>query len=91
MLAPRAAAAALLLAAALFRIHNAWAAAPLSGFDGPFHAAYIGILHYEGRIPSSTRAGPRSTRRLTTLLSDGIWRFLPSEWTPNTVLFACIC
>ena len=37
--------------ATVLRLHNAWVAPPLSGFDGPFHGAYVGILHFESRWP----------------------------------------
>lgn len=46
--------AALVLAfalAAALRIHNAWVAPPLSGFDGPYHAAYVGSIVWDGRFP----------------------------------------
>ncbi|MEZ4217400.1 MAG: glycosyltransferase family 39 protein [Myxococcota bacterium] len=37
--------------AALLRLHDAWSAPPLSGFDGPYHAAYLGAIVWDGRFP----------------------------------------
>jgi 4-amino-4-deoxy-L-arabinose transferase-like glycosyltransferase len=87
MAATRVASIALFLVAALLRIHNAWVALPLSGYDGPYHAAYIGILHFEGRVPLQHESWSTFHPPLYYALCDLIWRLLPGGWEPHTVLF----
>ena len=49
--------AGLFASAAILQVHNAWVALPLSGFDGPGHATYIGILHFEADFYWALTAG----------------------------------
>ena len=74
--------------AALLRLHNAWAALPLSGFDGPYHAAYIGIIHLDGRIPLSHESWSTYHPPLYYGLSALVWKLLPASVGPRGVLMA---
>ncbi|MDB4433169.1 glycosyltransferase family 39 protein [bacterium] len=74
--------------AAVLRLHNAWAALPLSGFDGPFHAAYVGIIHYEGRLPSPYESWSTFHPPLYYALCALLWDILPTSLDSRGVLFA---
>ena len=74
--------------AAILRLHNAWVALPLSGFDGLYHAAYIGILHLDGRIPLSHESWSTYHPPLYYGLSALVWKLLPASAGPRTVLVA---
>lgn len=79
---------ALLLVSALLRVHNAWVASPLSGYDGPYHAAYIGILHFEGRFPLQDESWSTFHPPFYYALCAAVWELLPDAWGPHAVLFA---
>ena len=74
--------------AALLRLHNAWVALPLSGFDGPYHAAYIGIIHLDGRIPLGHESWSTYHPPLYYALCALLWKLLPESAGPHAVLFA---
>ena len=84
----RAAIVSIFAMAALLRLHNAWAALPLSGFDAPYHAAYIGIIHLDGRIPLSHESWSTYHPPLYYGLSAVVWKLLPESVGPQGVLFA---
>jgi hypothetical protein len=75
------------LAAAL-RLHGAWVAQPLSGYDGPFHATNIGILLFEGRIPLPHEGWSTFHPPLYYAISALLWALLPDDLSPHSVLFA---
>jgi hypothetical protein len=83
----RAGLAFLFAAAAVLRVHNAWVTPPLAGFDGAYHAAYIGIIHLEGRWPLSQESWSTFHPPLYYALSALIWRLLPDDLGPHAVLF----
>ena len=87
MTAPRAVLACLFAAASVLRVHNAWVTPPLAGFDGPYHAAYIGIIHLEGRWPLSQESWSTFHPPLYYALSALIWNLLPDRFGPHAVLF----
>jgi len=78
--------AALFALAAVLRLHNAWAALPLSGFDGLYHAAYIGIIHLDGRIPLSHESWSTYHPPLYYGLSAIVWKLIPESFGPRGVL-----
>ena len=80
--------AGLLLVACVLRVHNAWVAPAFSGFDGPFHASYIGILHFEQRLPLPDEGWSTFHPPLYYAVCAIIWRLLPSSVDPHTALFA---
>jgi 4-amino-4-deoxy-L-arabinose transferase-like glycosyltransferase len=83
----RAALACLFVAGAVLRLHNAWVTPPLAGFDGVYHAAYIGIIHLEGRWPLSQESWSTFHPPLYYALSALIWSLLPDRLGPHAVLF----
>lgn len=87
----RALAAVLFAAAALLRLHGAWSAPPLTGFDGPYHAAYIGILHGERRWPLPDEGWATFHPPLYYALSALLWGLLPQDLPARGVLFALRC
>jgi hypothetical protein len=74
-------------AAGVLRVHNAWVTPPLAGFDGPYHAAYIGIIFLEGRWPLSQESWSTFHPPLYYALSALIWKLLPDHLGPHAVLF----
>jgi hypothetical protein len=78
----------LFAAAAVLRLHNAWVTPPLAGFDGAYHAAYIGIIHLEGRWPLARESWSTFHPPLYYALSALVWRWLPSGLGSHSVLFA---
>ena len=74
--------------AALLRLHNVWAAPVLGGFDGPYHAAYIGILHWEGRLPLADESWSTYHPPLYYLICAAVWELLPAEMSARGVLTA---
>jgi 4-amino-4-deoxy-L-arabinose transferase-like glycosyltransferase len=86
--APRVALFCLFAAAAVLRLHNAWGTPPLAGFDGPYHAAYIGIIHLEHRWPLSQESWSTFHPPLYYALSALVWGLLPERLGPHAVLFA---
>jgi len=80
--------AALFLGAAVLRLHDAWLAAPLSGFDGPFHAAYVGLLHWDGHWPLPDEGWSTHHPPAYYLLCALVWQALPDATSPGWVLFA---
>lgn len=80
--------AGLFASAAILDVHNAWVALPFSGFDGPGHAAYIGILHFEGRLPLATEGWSTPHPPFYYALCALLWGLLPSDLSSHTVLFA---
>lgn len=80
--------AGILLLACVLRVHNAWVAPALSGFDGPFHASYIGILHFEHRLPLPGEGWSTFHPPLYYVACAIIWGLLPSSVDPHTELFA---
>jgi len=76
------------LLAAAVRVHGAWSAPPLSGFDGPYHAAYIGTLFFDGRIPLMDEGWSTDHPPLYYALCALVWRLLPSDASSHAVLFA---
>ena len=72
--------------AAVLRIHNAWVAPPLSGFDGPYPGAYIGAWGWVGRfqLPHWFSNHPP----LYYAVSAALWKLLPSSLGAHGVLFA---
>jgi hypothetical protein len=72
--------------AAVLRIHNAWVAPALSGFDGPYHAAYIGEIYWNGRfqLPHGFTNHPP----LYYAVSAALWKLLPGSLSGPAVLFA---
>ncbi len=77
---------ALFAIAAALRIHNAWVAPPLSGFDGPYHGAYVGAIVWEGRFQQPhwfTNHPP-----LYYAVSAAVWKLLPDGLGAHGVLFA---
>ena len=87
MTAQRAALACLFAAASVLRVHNAWVTPPLAGFDGPYHAAYIGIIFLEGRWPLSQESWSTFHPPLYYALSALVWSLLPDRLGPHAVLF----
>jgi 4-amino-4-deoxy-L-arabinose transferase-like glycosyltransferase len=85
--AQRAVLACLFAAASVLRVHNAWVTPPLAGFDGPYHAAYIGIIHLEGRWPLSQESWSTFHPPLYYALSAALWGLLPDRFGPHAVLF----
>jgi hypothetical protein len=79
---------ALWAAAAILRLHGAWSAQPLTGFDGPYHAAYIGILHLEHRWPLPGESWSTFHPPLYYALSALLWGLLPEQLPARGVLFA---
>jgi len=77
---------ALFCLAAVLRTHNAWVTFPLSGFDGPYHGAYIGALHWDGRVqpPHWFSNHPPLYYALTAM----VWRVLPTDLSAQSTLFA---
>ena len=88
MTATRAALFCLFAAASVLRVHNAWVTPPLAGFDGPYHAAYIGIIHLDGRWPLSQESWSTFHPPLYYALSALLWSLLPDRLGPHAVLFA---
>ncbi len=88
MTTQRTALACLFAAAVVLRVHNAWVTPPLAGFDGPYHAAYIGIIHLEGRWPLSQESWSTFHPPLYYALSALVWSGLPDRLGPHAVLFA---
>jgi len=86
--AQRAALACLFAAASVLRVHNAWVTPPLAGFDGPYHAAYIGIIYLEGRWPLSQESWSTNHPPLYYALSALVWSLLPDRLGPHAVLFS---
>lgn len=80
--------ALLFLGAAVLRLHDAWLAAPLSGYDGPFHAAYLGVIHWEGRWPLPDEGWSTHHPPLYYALCALVWKLLPAATSPSWVLFA---
>lgn len=78
----------LFVVAAILRLHNAWVQPPLSGFDGPFHGTYVGILHDEGRLPLPGESWSTFHPPLYYLLCAAIWSAMPDAASPRAVLFA---
>lgn len=76
---------ALFVVAAILRVHNAWVAAPLSGFDGIYHGAYIGGIYWDGRfqLPHGFTNHPPLYYGLSALL----WKLIPESASSHTVLF----
>jgi 4-amino-4-deoxy-L-arabinose transferase-like glycosyltransferase len=74
--------------AAVVRIHGAWSASPLSGFDGPYHAAYIGTLFFDGRLPLMNEGWSTDHPPFYYALCALIWRVLPADASAHAVLFA---
>jgi 4-amino-4-deoxy-L-arabinose transferase-like glycosyltransferase len=79
--------AAVFALAALLRIHGAAAAPPLSGFDGPYHAANIGILFFDGRLPLPHEGWSTFHPPLYYAVSAAIWKLLPGSASGETLLF----
>lgn len=73
--------------AAIVRVHGAWVAPPLSGFDGPYHAANVGIVLFEGRLPLPHEGWSTFHPPLYYALCAGVWRLLPDDASPRVVLF----
>ena len=71
----------------MLRVHNAWVTPPLAGFDGPYHAAYIGIIFLEGRWPLSQESWSTFHPPLYYALSALVWKLLPDGLGPHAVLF----
>ena len=88
MTASRAVLFCLFAAASVLRVHNAWVTPPLAGFDSPYHAAYIGIIHLEGRWPLSQESWSTFHPPLYYALSALLWSALPDRLGPHAVLFA---
>ena len=68
---------ALLGLAAILRLHGAWTAPPLSGFDGPYHGGYIGAIVWDGRLqpPLDFTNHPP----LYYAVSAALWKLLPAD------------
>lgn len=79
---------ALFLVAAALRVHNAWLALPLSGYDGPFHAANIGIILFEGRLPLPHEGWSTFHPPFYYAVSAFLWKLLPAGLSAHGVLFA---
>jgi hypothetical protein len=75
-----------IVVAAGLRLHAAWTAPPLSGFDGPYHGAYIGAIFWDGRFQPPI--GFTNHPPLYYAVSAAIWRALPDATSPHGVLFA---
>jgi len=75
----------LVVLAALLRVHNAWVAYPLSGFDGPYHGAYLGAIYWDGRfqLPHGFTNHPPLYYGWSAL----VWRLLPADLSAHAVLF----
>jgi hypothetical protein len=73
--------------AALLRIHGAATAPPLSGFDGPYHAANIGILFFDGRLPLPHEGWSTFHPPLYYAVSAAIWNLVPESASGETLLF----
>jgi hypothetical protein len=78
----------LFVLAAVLRLHDAWLAAPLSGFDGPYHAAYLGVIHWEGRLPLPDEGWSTNHPPFYYGLCALVWWLLPSGTSPWGVLLA---
>lgn len=80
--------AGLFALAVLLRLHDAWVALPLSGFDGPFHAANIGIMRFQGRLPLPDDGWFASFHPpVYYAVSALAWLALPRQLDPHSVLF----
>lgn len=79
---------ALFALAAILRLHNAWVAAPLSGFDGPYHASYVGILVHEGRLPLAHEGWSTFHPPLYYSICAAVWSLLPPQLDAHATLFA---
>jgi 4-amino-4-deoxy-L-arabinose transferase-like glycosyltransferase len=79
---------ALFALSALVRLHGAWIAPPLSGFDGPFHAANIGVILFEGRLPLPNEGWATFHPPFYYAVSAALWALLPDALSSHAVLFA---
>jgi len=79
---------ALFALSALVRVHGAWIAPPLSGFDGPFHAANIGVILFEGRLPLPNEGWATFHPPFYYAVSAALWALLPDALSSHAVLFA---
>ncbi|MEE3330538.1 MAG: glycosyltransferase family 39 protein [Myxococcota bacterium] len=72
--------------AAILRVHNAWVAAPMSGFDGVYHAAYVGGIYWDGyfQLPHGFTNHPPLYYSLSAL----VWKLVPDSASSFTALFA---
>lgn len=78
----------LFVAAIGLRLHGAWVAPPLSGFDGPYHAAYIGILAFEDRMPLPNEGWSTDHPPLYYAVSSLLWKSMPDRASAHTILVA---
>lgn len=79
--------ALLFLSAAVLRLHDVWLAAPLSGFDGPFHAAYLGLMHWDGHWPLPDQGWSTHHPPFYYAVSSLVWKLLPQATSPGWTLF----
>ncbi len=79
---------ALFALAAALRLHNAWMAPPLSGYDGPFHAAYTSVLYHEHRLPLPHEGWSTFHPPLYYATTAALWTALPDLLGPRWILYA---
>ncbi|NRA03841.1 MAG: glycosyltransferase family 39 protein [Myxococcales bacterium] len=79
---------ALFALAAALRMHNAWVAPPLSGFDGPFHAAYMGVVYHDHRLPLPHEGWSTFHPPLYYATTAALWTALPDLLGPRWILYA---
>ncbi len=72
----RAALTLLALAISAHYAWNAWTVTPLSGYDGPGHAAYIFTILEEGRLPDPYQGWSTFHPPIYYVLAAGVWQLL---------------
>ncbi len=55
---------------------NVWTVTPLSGYDGPGHAAYIFTILEEGRLPDPYQGWSTFHPPIYYVLAAGVWQLL---------------
>ena len=78
---------ALFALAAALRLHNAWMAPPLSGYDGPFHAAYTAVVYDEQRLPLPHEGWSTFHPPLYYVVTAAVWAALPDALGPKWILY----
>ena len=82
--------AALLVLAAAQRLWNAWAVAPLNGYDAPGHVAYMLTILADHRLPHPTEGWSTFHPPLYYLAGSALWAAL-EPLGPHAVLFGIRC
>jgi hypothetical protein len=82
--------AALLVLAAGQRLWNAWAVAPLNGYDAPGHVAYMLTILADHRLPHPTEGWSTFHPPLYYLAGSLVWAAL-EPLGPHAILFGIRC